>query len=128
MLKEFQRVFKNWNGKDDLFLRSRKTNHEKDQRLLKLFDDACKTYMTNRDIREFRSMMQTNGMNVQNAVQELYNRLQNPDYEISPLDVYILLFSFIKDHKNDHILVDEVPILHSKSCKQNSIIHLENNQ
>ena len=31
LLKEFQRVFKNWDGKDDLFPRSRKTNHEKDQ-------------------------------------------------------------------------------------------------
>ena len=73
--------------------------------------------MADQNFDEFRKKMDDNGINFQNACQELWRRMRNPNYDITLPDVYILLFSFIKRHGADNIFVDEVSILHSKSSK-----------
>ena len=56
-------------------------------------------------------------VNGQNATHELLRWMKNPSYEVTLLDIYIMLFSFIERHCNDHIFVDEMSIAHSKFCK-----------
>ena len=118
LLQDFKKHYKAWDGKSDLFQRSKGEDHEKDERLIRLLEDAVKKFRPNPTyIIEFTKMMQQNGINHQNAIQELVRRIQNPNYEISNPDVYILLYCFIKRHRRDQIFVDEVSILHSKSGK-----------
>ena len=65
--------------------------------------------------------MEQNGINGHNASQELNRRTLNPDHRVAFLDVYIMLFSFIKRHRKDHIFGDELTIHHSMHCKLNVI-------
>ena len=115
--EEFRQICPHWDGKSDLFKRSNKTDHEKEEKLMKIFEDAYKKRLANKDLKEFKKAMDQNGINFQNAYQELLRRLQNPNYDVTLPDVYILLYSFIKRHRKDHIFVDEMPILHSKASK-----------
>ena len=117
MVEDFKQNCPDWDGKSDLFKRSDETDHEKDQKLMKVFEDAYKKFLANRDSKEFTNMMQQNGINQQNSIQEVVRRIQNPNYDLSLPDIYILLYHFIKRHQKDHIFVDEMPILHSKSSK-----------
>ena len=117
LLDDFKKSCQDWDGKSDLFKRSNETDHEKEEKLMKIFENAFKKCLANKDVSEFRRMMEQNGINFQNANQELFRRVQNPNYDLSLPDVYILLYSFIKRHHKDHIFVDEMPILHSKSSK-----------
>ena len=57
------------------------------------------------NVRE-RRMMEQNGINFLNAAQEFNRRIDNPNYDLSLPDVYILLYSFIRKYQNDHIFVD----------------------
>ena len=65
--------------------------------------------------------MEQNGINSHNGGQELNRRTRNPDYQVVFLDVYIMLFSFIKSHRKDDIFDDEVAIDHLMYCKLNVI-------
>ena len=122
LVVHFKKDHPNWDGKTDIFPRSSVTDHEKNQQLLKVFDDCFKKYIEDKMkfSFEFIDKMKQNGINSQNAFQEMDRRAPNPNKEMTLLDVYILLFSFIKKHRKDHIFVDELPILHSKYCKFNS--------
>ena len=118
LVQDFKKSRIDWDGKSDLFERSTKADHKKDERLTKVFEEASRKYRAKEMyICEFRKMMEQNGINLQNAVQEVVRRFRNPNLDISLPDVYILLYSFIQRHRNDHIFVDEVSILHSKSSK-----------
>ena len=118
LLQDFKKHYKTWDGKSDLFKRLNKEDHENDERLIQLFEDSVKKVLTKTiDANEFRKVMKQNGINYQNALQELMRRIQNPKYEINNPDVYILLYCFIKRHRRDQVFVDEVSILHSKSSK-----------
>ena len=120
LVVDFKQAYRNWNGKLDLFPRSSETNHEKNQRLTKLFEDNCKKTLAGKmDTTEFFLTMKQNGINAENAIEEVNIRIGNPNFEVSLLDVYVMLFSFIKRHRKDHIFVDEFSILHSKFCKFN---------
>ena len=120
LLVEFKQANPDWDGKLDLFSRSSKTDHEKNQRLTKVFENHCKKAMAGKmDINEFRRTMDENGINSANAVQEVNRRIigRNPNFQVYLLDVYVMLFSFIKRHRKDHIFVDEFAIHHSIFCK-----------
>ena len=118
LVVDFKQAYRNWDGKLDLFPRSSETNHEKNQRLTKLFEDNCKKKLAGKMVwTEFFQTMRQNGINVENATKEVNRRIRNPNFEVSLLDVYVMLFSFIKRHRKDHIFVDEFSILHSKFCK-----------
>ena len=118
LLQDFKKHYKTWDGKSDSFKRSNKEDHEKDERLIRLFEDGVKNVLAETmDMTEFYKMMHQNGINSQNALQELLRRTRNPNYEISHPDVYILLYCFIKRHRGDQIFVDEVSIIHSRSSK-----------
>ena len=120
LVVDFKQTYRNWDGKLDLFPRSSETNHEKNQRLTKLFEDNCKKVLAGKmDKTEFYLTMKQNGINAENAIEECNRRIRNPNFEVSFLDVYVMLFSFIKRHRKDHIFVDEFSILHSKFCKFN---------
>ena len=118
LVVDFKIACPDWDGKADIFPRSSGTDHEENQRLTEVFEDCCKKYNAGKmDIKEFYDQVDKNGINTENALQENVRRLQNPNYEKTLLDVYILLFSFIQRHRKDHIFVDELSILHSKFCK-----------
>ena len=120
LLVDFQQAYPDWDGKLDLFPRSSETDHEKNHRLTKLFENNCKKAMAGKmDVNEFTRTMNQNGINGQNAVQEVFRRIRNPNFQVSHLDVYDMLFSFIKRHRKDHIFVDEFAIHHSMYCKLN---------
>ena len=115
---DFKKFRIDLDGKLDLFKRSTKSDHNKDERLTKMFEEASRKFMAHEmDTNEFGEMTKRNGINVQNAIQELLRRIYNSKLDISLPDVYILLYSFIQRHRSDHIFVDEVSILHSKSSK-----------
>ena len=121
LVKDFKRSCPDWDGKSDIFLRSSKIDHEKNQRLATVCEDCVKQRLAMKiTVDEFRKTITINGINHQNAIHEVFRRAKNPKYEMSLLDVFIILFSFIKRHRKDHILVDEVAILHSQFCKFNS--------
>ena len=65
--------------------------------------------------------MEQNGINSHNGGQELNRRTRNPDYQVVFLDVYIMLFSFIKSHRKDNIFDDEFTIHHSMYSKLNVV-------
>ena len=126
LLVDFEKAYPDWDGESNILPMSNKTDHENNRRLTKLFEDCCRKYMAcEMDIYEFRNKMNQNGINSENAFQEVSKRIRNPNFEVSLLDVYIILFFFIKHHRKDHIFVDEVSILHSKFCKFNlDLTHL----
>ena len=70
--------------------------------------------------------MEQNEINSHDAGQELNRRTRNPNYGVSFLAVYIMLFSFIKRHRKDQIFDDEFAIHHSMYCKLNVIWILHN--
>ena len=114
---DFKTACPDWDGKADIFPRSSETDHEKDRRLTRIFEDCRKKNIAGKmSVQDFYNTMVQNGINPTNAYQEVI-RAQNPNYEMTLVDVYILLFSFIKRHHKDHIFVDEFSILHSKFCK-----------
>ena len=118
LLNDFKQTCPDWDGQSDLFKRSNETDQERDAKLKDAFDHASKMLLQGKmEVNEFSKMMQQNGINVRNSIQEVLKRAKNPNYEVSLLDVYILLYCFIKKHCNDHIFVDEMPILHSKTSK-----------
>ena len=114
LFNDFKQAYPDWDGKSDIFPMSNKINHENNQRLTKLLEDCCKRRLS---MDEFDKKMVENGINRQNAAVEYFKRIKNPNYQVTFLDVYIMLFSFIKKHRKDHIFVDEVSILHSKFSK-----------
>ena len=94
------------------------TNLEKNQRLTQVFEDCYKKMLEGTMAQnEFMDTMLENGINSDNAIQEILRRIQNPKFEMTLFDVYIMLFSFIKRHRNAHIFVDELSIHHSISSK-----------
>lgn len=116
LVQDFNESCIDWDGKSDLFKRSTKSDHKKDARLTEVFEEASRKLIEQEtDISEFRKILEQNGINYRNAFQEALRRLDNPNLDIP--DVYILLYSFILRHRNDHIFVDEFSILHSKSSK-----------
>ena len=120
LVVDFKKSFPNWDGKSDIFLRSGETDHKENQRLANVFEDFCKDLQKGlfaNDKNEFIRRLNQNGINYLNAYQEIVKMQQNPNYKMTHLDVYIMLFSFIRRHRNDHIFVDEMSILHSKFCK-----------
>ena len=118
LLVDFKQAYPDWDGKSDLFPRLSETDHEKNQRLTKVFEINCKKALADEmDIHEFYRTMNQNGINGTNAVQEVIRRRQNTNFVVSHLNVYIILFSFIKRHRKDHIFVDEFAIHHSMFCK-----------
>ena len=121
LLVDFKQAYPDWDGKSNIFPMSNKTDHENNQRLTKLLEDCFNKLLAKKmDPKEFGRKMKQSGINYQNAGQEYVRRVRNPNVKVSLLDVYIMLFSFIKNHRKDHIFVDEVSILHSKFCKFNS--------
>ena len=121
LLVDFKQAYPDWDGKSNIFPMSNKIDHENNQRLTKLFEDWCKKKLAgDMDVNEFINKMNQNGINYLNAIEEVSRRMENPNFEVSFLDAYIMLFSFIKNHRKDHIFVDEVSILHSKFSKFNS--------
>ena len=125
LLVDFKQAYPDWDGKSNIFPMSNKTDHENNQRLTKLFEDCYKKVLASEmHYMEFETRMHQNGINRQNANVEVLRRMKNPNFEVSLLDVYIMLFSFIKHHRQDHIFVDEVSILHSKFSKFNSLIQI----
>ena len=125
LVVDFKQSWPDWDGKSDIFPRSSKTDHEKNQRLVNVLEDYHKRWIIDEmeidtmEFIKFRNTMDQNGINVQNAYQELRRRQMNPNYEVSLRDAYIMLFSFIVKHRKDHIFVDEFSILHSPFCKFN---------
>ena len=119
LIVDFNQAYPDWDGKSDIFPRSSGTDHKENERLTKLFEDCCKKILENKMdyAPEFRKKMNQNGINAQNAIQELLRRKNNPNYEVTLLDIYIMLFSFIERHRKDHIFVDEMSIAHSKFSK-----------
>ena len=118
LVVDFKKAYPDWDGTLDLFSRSSKTDHEKNQRLTKVFENNCKKFAAGKmDKKEFARIMYENKINSQNAFLEAQRRMRNPNIEVSLLDIYDMLFSFIKRHRKDHIFVDEFSILHSKFCK-----------
>ena len=102
----------------DLFPRSNETDYEKNQRQSEVFENCYKKALAGKmDVKEFNGIMDKNGINFSNASQEAHKRMQNPNFEVSFLDVHIMLFFFIKTHRKDHIFVDEFAIHHSMFCK-----------
>ena len=115
---DFKEACPDWDGKSDNFPRCSTTQNEKKQRLRKSFEDCYKKLLAKKvNMDEFTQMLVQNGINVQNAVQEVIRRKRDLNFEVSLLDVYIMLYAFIKRHRKDHIFVDELSILHSKFCK-----------
>ena len=120
LLVDFKQAYPDWDGKLDLFPRSSETDHEKNVRLTKVFENNCKKALAGKmDVNEFRRTMDQHGINAANACQEVNRRIRNPNFQVSLLDVYVMLFSFIKMHRKDHIFVDEFAIHHSMYCKLN---------
>ena len=118
LVMDFKQSYPNWDGDSELFQRSSETNHDENQRLKKIFEDSCKVVLADKmDTAVFKRTMDQNRINAENSMHELVKRLKNPNYELSPLDVYIMLFHFIKKHRKDHIFVDEFSIFHSRFCK-----------
>ena len=122
LVVDFKEAFPNSDGKADIFPRSCGTDHEKDQRLTKIFEDCSNKYMADKTNKMdawifFYNTMDENGINSENAFREHLRRTKDPNYEKTLVDVYNLLFSFIQKHRKDHIFVDELSILHSKFCK-----------
>ena len=118
LLVDFKHAYPDWDSKLDLFPRSSEIDHEKNQRLTKVFETNCKKLLTlNMDYNAFFQTMNRNGINGKNAAQELIRRCRNPNFKVSLLDVYVMLFYFIKGHRKDHIFVDEFAIHHSMFCK-----------
>ena len=118
LLVGFKKAYPDWDGTLDRFPRSSEIDHEKNHRLTKVFESNCEKMLEGKmDEYEFYNTMTPNGFNAENAMQEVNRRIRNPNFETSLLDVYIMLFSFIKWHRKDHIFVDELSILHSKLCK-----------
>ena len=118
LVLDFKQAWADWDGKSDIFPRSSGTDHDKNQELGQLFEDNCKKVLAGKmDGFEFGEKMIQNGLNYQNAFQELLRRTKNPNYEVSYLDVYVMLYSFIKRHRKDHIFVDEFSIHHSMYSK-----------
>ena len=71
---------------------------------------------------EFELKMEQNGINLKKASLEVNRRITNryskDSYsKVSLPDVYVMLFSFIKTHRKDHVFVDELPILTSQFSK-----------
>ena len=115
---DFKQAYPDWDGKLDLFPRSSETDHEKNHRLTKVFENNCKKKLAGKmGVQEFGQTMDQNGINGLNAMEEVRRRIGNPNFQVSLLDVYVMLFSFIQRHRKDHIFVDEFSILHSKFCK-----------
>ena len=122
LVVDFKIAYPDWDGKSDIFPRTSGTDHEKNQRLSKIHEYFRKKYRAgkvdfNELFNELHITMKKNGIKTENALQEYFRRSTNPNYEKTLLDVYILLFSFIKRHRKDHIFVDELSILHSKFSK-----------
>ena len=122
LVVDFKQAHPDWDGKLDLFPRSRETDHEKNQRFTKVFENSCEKVLAGKmDWFEFRQTMDKNGINGLNAIQEVNRRIRNPNFQVSLLDIYVMLFSFIKRHRKNHIFVDEFAIHHSMYCKLNSL-------
>ena len=120
LLVDFKRAYPDWDGKSDIFPRSSGTDHEENQRLTKVFEDSYEKVIANKmDGIQFSTEMNQSGINAENAYQEVMRRRNNPNYEVTLLDIYIMLFSFIERHRKDHIFVDEMSIAHSKFSKLN---------
>ena len=134
LVLDFKTACPDWDGKSDLFQRSNETDYEKNQRLAKIFEGSSRNLVrgmmvtTNigdgETLKEFQLKMQQNGINFHKALLEANRRLLNlyskDSYSKASLpDVYIMLFSFIKRHRKDHVFVDELPILTSKFSKLN---------
>ena len=118
LVLDFKQACPDWDGRSDLFERSSETNLEKNQRLTKVFEDCyTKLLEGTMDQNGFMDTMSENEINSDNAIQEILRRIQNPKFEMTLFDVYIMLFSFIKRHRNAHIFVDELSIHHSISSK-----------
>ena len=118
LVLDFKQACPDWDGRSDLFKRSSETNLENNQRLTKVFEDCYKKLLEGTmDQNVFMDTMSENEINSDNAIQEILRRIQNPKLEMIHLDVYIMLFSFIKRHRNAHIFVDELSIHHSISSK-----------
>ena len=122
LLVDFKQAYPNWDGKSDIFPRSSGTDHEENQRLTKVFEDSYEKLIAKKmDSTQFLTKMNQSGINSDNAYQEVMRRVNNPNYEVTLLDIYIMLFSFIERHRKDHIFVDEMSIAHSKFSKLNLI-------
>ena len=120
LLVDFEKAYPDWDGESIIFPILNKTDHENNQRLTKLLEDCFNRMLAKKmDPKEFGRKMKQSGINYQNAGQELLRRAHNPNFELTLLDIYIMLFSFIKQHRKDHIFVDEVAIAHSKFSKLN---------
>jgi hypothetical protein len=120
LYKEYKKSNVMDNDSTDLFLTS--VNPLKDQKLKKLFEDASKKAIGGKiGPDEFMQIMHKNGINPQNAGAELHNRMQNPKNEEYKIDVYNLLFWFVKQKSRKkqpfHLFVDEFPLLQSTSSK-----------
>ena len=104
----------------DLFLTS--NNSSKDRHVIKVFEDAAKKFIGKKiDQGEFYRIMKNNGINRVNAIEEINSRRLNPGKEEYKVDVYNLLYSFIREKKREgkrfHVFVDEFPVLYSPSSK-----------
>lgn len=108
LLVDFKQAYPDWDGKSDIFPRSSG----------QFFFNIFKKIVANKMVgSEFKDKMDQNGINVQNAIQEIVRRKNNLNFEVTILDIYNLLFSFIQRHRKDHIFVDEMSI--SKFSKLN---------
>ena len=111
--KDFKKSNCNWDGTSDLFPRSC-SMVQNEAKLNEMFEEECKRLLSGEiNFGEFRKKMDENGINGDSALQEVMERFQNPTKTYT-LDVYNLVYSFVKRNRKAHIFVDEMPILQSK--------------
>jgi hypothetical protein len=114
---DFHKSNCNWNGTSELFPRS-SSIEQNNAKLNEIFEAACKRLLKMEiDIVKFGEIMTENGINEEGAKQEVLDRMKNPT-GTSSVDVYNLLYSFVRKNRNSHIFIDEMPILHSKSSNK----------
>ena len=94
-------------------------NYSKDRELRKVFEDAANKAVSGKmGPLEFRQIMGNNGINAQNACEEMQYGMLNATTEQYKVDVYNLLFCFIRQKRRQgkkfHIFLDEFPEEYSK--------------
>jgi hypothetical protein len=120
LYKEYKKSNVMWDDLPDFI--STSVNPLKDQKLKKVFEDASnKAIGSKMGPNEFMQIMSKNGINIANAAAEVDNRMQNPTNEEYKIDVYNLLYWFVKQKSRTkqpfHLFVDEFPLLQSSSSK-----------